>query len=442
MTTRQLSIKQIHGKNAMLYALSRLFERAGYYGVRMILVLYLVEGIGESYIDALSFFGFFATSIYLLKVLGGVLGDLAIGNRLTMIIGGGFQIMGAKVFCFPSMVFVYIGAGMIALGTGLYDPNVLAQFGKEYIHKPRIMDSGYGIFYIGINVGAFIGAFMSILVIDDNYSGGLALSALFFVVATLISVFIKPKTSKTAETIESVGMVEIIDRIEAVEVNDEVASKRKRYGVLVFLAMLMSSVFWMLYEISGLDMVMIVRDIVIIPIDGVYILPSVITSNINYGTVLILGGLFSLFWYYRYSAPLLKLAIGFVLAGISYLVMIQVPVVAEGNNFAVFFIATVLLGVAEFFVIPPILSLLTLHSNTKYLALVMAGFGLFTAMSMKLTAYVYGFLEAYQSIPYFGLYLGVVILPVFGGGLYVVYRVLKEKTAVFNSGKDDFLDVV
>jgi POT family proton-dependent oligopeptide transporter len=117
-------INQSHNKTAFVYAGSRLFERAGYYGLRAILVLYMIsESIKMSEIEALKLYGTFTASVMLSQIVGALFGDLILGNRKAVIIGGALQAFGAFFFCIPSAMGMYIGLFLVALGDGLYTPN-------------------------------------------------------------------------------------------------------------------------------------------------------------------------------------------------------------------------------------------------------------------------------------------------------------------------------
>jgi len=118
---------QNHTQSAFFYAISNGIERASYYGIRSILILYMIgETINMDRLEALGFYGWLTISFYFSKVIGAFLGDLLIGNKKSILIGGLLQTIGCVLFCFPSIAFLYIGVGCLVIGNGLFSPNILA----------------------------------------------------------------------------------------------------------------------------------------------------------------------------------------------------------------------------------------------------------------------------------------------------------------------------
>ena len=128
--------------------------------MRAILVLYMVApvaqgGLGFDTKHAASIYGTYTMSVYLTALPGGMVADRWLGARLAVLLGGIVIACGHFSMVFHSMPFFYLGMVLIALGTGLLKPNISAMLGNLYGKDDPRRDSGFSIFYMGINVGAF-----------------------------------------------------------------------------------------------------------------------------------------------------------------------------------------------------------------------------------------------------------------------------------------------
>ncbi|HEX8118123.1 MAG TPA: peptide MFS transporter, partial [Pyrinomonadaceae bacterium] len=140
---------------------TELWERFSYYGMRAILVLYMVTpagggGLGFDTKSAASIYGTYTMSVYLTALPGGLIADKWLGARLSVLIGGIVIACGHFTMVFQSTTFLYAGMTLIAVGTGLLKPNISAMVGGLYRENDPRRDSGFSLFYMGINVGAVL----------------------------------------------------------------------------------------------------------------------------------------------------------------------------------------------------------------------------------------------------------------------------------------------
>src|SRR5215216_333287 len=140
---------------------TELWERFSYYGMRAILVLYMVAapaqgGLGFDVKRAASIYGTYTMAVYLTALPGGLAADYLLGARLAVFLGGVIIAAGHFSMVFHSMSSFYLGMILIAAGTGLLKPNISAMVGGLYGEKDSRRDSGFSIFYMGINVGAVL----------------------------------------------------------------------------------------------------------------------------------------------------------------------------------------------------------------------------------------------------------------------------------------------
>lgn len=147
---------------------TELWERFSYYGLRAILVLYLAApessgGLGMSVGESVAIYGVYSSMVYLLSVPGGWISDRMWGPRKTVLVGAFIIAGGHYVMAIPMAWSVWPGLVFIALGTGLLKPNISAMVGGLYdgdTDDGVRRDSGFSIYYMGINVGGFIAPFI------------------------------------------------------------------------------------------------------------------------------------------------------------------------------------------------------------------------------------------------------------------------------------------
>jgi proton-dependent oligopeptide transporter, POT family len=156
-----------HPKGLGLLFVVEMWERFSYYGMRAILVLYLVNALQWPVGDAARLYGLYTGLVYLTPVIGGWFADRLIGTSRSLVVGGIIISLGHFALAFgpdvstvrpdtAAMIPFYVGLGLVILGTGFFKPNVSTLVGQIYREGDDRRDSGFTIFYMGINLGAFI----------------------------------------------------------------------------------------------------------------------------------------------------------------------------------------------------------------------------------------------------------------------------------------------
>ncbi len=140
---------------------AELWERFSYYGMRALLTLYMVAPLMKGGLEmptakASLIFGTYTMSVYMLSIPGGTIADHVLGSRLAVLIGGITIACGHFSMAIPSEFSFYLGLVLIVLGTGLLKPNISAMVGQLYAAGDTRRDAGFSIFYMGINIGAFL----------------------------------------------------------------------------------------------------------------------------------------------------------------------------------------------------------------------------------------------------------------------------------------------
>jgi POT family proton-dependent oligopeptide transporter len=152
-----------HPKGLYLLFTTEMWERMSYYGMRALLVLYMVSasekgGFGWSQAKALQLYGLYTGLVYATPVIGGFLADRYLGQRLSVTLGGILMMLGQFMLAMPgnSEALFYAGLGLLVVGNGFFKPNISTMVGGLYAPGDARRDGAFTIFYIGINVGAFL----------------------------------------------------------------------------------------------------------------------------------------------------------------------------------------------------------------------------------------------------------------------------------------------
>jgi POT family proton-dependent oligopeptide transporter len=140
---------------------TEMWERFSYYGMRAFLVLFMVTpadagGLGFSDARAGMVYGLYTSMVYLLSVPGGWLADRVLGQQRAVLVGGLLITSGHVSLALPALPTFYLGLCLVAAGTGLLKPNISSLVGRLYEKEDGRRDAGFTIFYMGINLGAFI----------------------------------------------------------------------------------------------------------------------------------------------------------------------------------------------------------------------------------------------------------------------------------------------
>lgn len=139
---------------------TEMWERFSYYGMRAILILYMAAGVADGGLGfpvekASTIYGVYTMLVYMGAIPGGLLADRFCGAKRAVLIGGIIIAAGHFTLAFHSLAAFYSGLALIVLGTALLKPNISAMVGSLYAPGDQRKDSGFSIFYMGINIGAF-----------------------------------------------------------------------------------------------------------------------------------------------------------------------------------------------------------------------------------------------------------------------------------------------
>jgi POT family proton-dependent oligopeptide transporter len=150
-----------HPRGLSTLFFTEMWERFSYYGMRALLLLYMTAdvsagGLGFSAADGGAIYGLYTSMVYMMALPGGWIADRLIGQRRAVLYGGILIAAGEFSLALPSMTMFYAGLFFIMCGTGLLKGNVSVIVGQLYTPEDGRRDSAFSIFYMGINLGAFI----------------------------------------------------------------------------------------------------------------------------------------------------------------------------------------------------------------------------------------------------------------------------------------------
>ena len=181
---------------------TEMWERFSYYGMRALLVLYLVGSQNYSESEALHIYAVYTGLVYLTPIIGGYLADRFLGSQRAIFIGGITMMIGHFLMAFPE--HLYLAIGMLIIGNGYFKPNISTLLGRLYKTNDVRRDSGFSIFYVGINLGAFLAPLIVGYVGETiNWHYGFAIAG-FGMLAGLIQFYIgQNKIIKEDMTLQS-----------------------------------------------------------------------------------------------------------------------------------------------------------------------------------------------------------------------------------------------
>ncbi|MFC2176563.1 peptide MFS transporter [Bacteroidota bacterium] len=264
--------QQLFGHPVGLFILffTEMWERFSYYGMRALMVLFLVSGLDEggwawSREDALKLYAIYTGLVYVTPILGGLLADKVIGFRNAVLLGAFLMTCGHVSLALETEFTFYLGLVLLVVGNGAFKPNISSIVGNLYPKGSDKKDSAYTIFYMGINAGAFLGILLCGYVGEKtgwNYGFGLAgvfmalgMLQFYFAQDVFGRIGLSPKQEKL--TVVSHGAVEELDEVKEENIPPHVERDRLLViGILAFFTIF----FWMAFEQAGGSMTIFAKD--------------------------------------------------------------------------------------------------------------------------------------------------------------------------------------
>lgn len=212
--------KAKHPKGLWVLFGTEMWERFNFYGMRALLTLFMVNSLLMKEGDVTIIYGGFLALCYLTPMLGGFIADRFLGNRYCIIVGGTLMAIGQFLMFMSASTFdsnlssaqmlMWVALGVIIFGNGFFKPNISSMVGSLYPKQEKSkLDSAFTIFYMGINLGAFLGQFICPFLGDVKDAGGMRdihafkwgflAASIAMVIGTLTFVLLKNKYVVTPE---------------------------------------------------------------------------------------------------------------------------------------------------------------------------------------------------------------------------------------------------
>jgi len=212
---------------------SEMWERFCFYGMRGMLVVFMVQHLAMNEKVANLQYGATQAWVYAFTFIGGLFADKILGLRKSLFWGGILMIIGSVILAVDPKNFFFIGLGFTIVGTGFFKPNISSMVGQLYRDGDPRRDAGFSFFYMGVNLGALIGGYICIAVAEGSLWQSLVPESLrwnvgfgFAAVVMIISLLTFTQTQKS---LGSIGLSPL---------KDLEASKRKVYEILTFVGSL------------------------------------------------------------------------------------------------------------------------------------------------------------------------------------------------------------
>lgn len=152
---------------------SEMWERFCFYGMRGMLMFFMVFEMGKPQVSANLQYGATQAWVYAFTFIGGFFADRILGFKKSLLWGGVMMIAGSVILAIHPKSFFFLGIAFIIVGTGFFKPNISSMVGQLYRPGDHRRDAGFSMFYSGINIGAFLGGILMIGVGKGEIMGGL-----------------------------------------------------------------------------------------------------------------------------------------------------------------------------------------------------------------------------------------------------------------------------
>ena len=376
-----------HPRGLTTLFFTEMWERFSYYGMQALLVLFMTDqvrgGFGLDDQTATAIYGIYTAFVYLVALPGGWIADRLWGARRAIFVGGVIIMCGHFVLALPGTAAFFGGLMLVVLGTGLLKPNVSAVVGELYAQGDPRRDSGFTVFYMGINIGAVLGPIVCGVLASYDWRYGFA-AAGFGMLAGLVqyrflqrylgSAGLAPAAAPTAtfrtrswSVIAAVvaaafvllwaGVNGLVDFDAVLLAHGTTAAlavgtlvyfgylflagsltpEERRRVVLILVLVLASAVFWAGYEQFGSTLNLFAERYTVRDIGG-FEIPTSWFQSVNPAFLILLAPFFSILWirlarrHLEPSTPV-KFALGLILLGAGFAVMIgAATLVAAGQQ--------------------------------------------------------------------------------------------------------------
>jgi proton-dependent oligopeptide transporter, POT family len=415
-----------HPKGLFILFFAEMWERFSFYGMRAILVLYLTAkttsdnpGLGWDNASALELYGWYGMLVYMMSIPGGLLADRLLGQKKSVLLGGVLIILGQFVLAIENITAFYCGLVLIICGVGALKPNISTLVGGLYKAGDIRRDAGFTLFYIGINIGAFV-APLAVGYYGEkvDWQLGFSLAGFGMILGQIVFVFGQkhllgigdsPRKTKDEVSVPDVPLTKI----------------EKDRMVVLLLSFLIMIVFWGAYEQAGGFMNLYAKQTVDRVVFG-YEIPASFLQSLHAFYVILIGVPMAGFWLWwkkkgKEASAIYKMAIGTIVMGFGFMALMgaayDVTIIGlEKAPLYWMLIAYLLHVVGELSSSPVALSFITKLAPAKYASFMMGAYFAVTGLGNKLAGIIgeaaekMGALQVFTAVTIFCLVFGLLLL--------------------------------
>ncbi|MFY0630659.1 MAG: peptide MFS transporter [Flavobacteriaceae bacterium] len=440
--------RELFGHPAGLYVLffTEMWERFSYYGMRALLVLYLTSkttdlnpGVGWAQGDALALYGWYTALVYIMSIPGGILADKFLGQKKAVILGAILLVIGHSVLAIEAMWAFYTGLVFIILGVGCLKPNISTMVGGLYKKGDLRRDKGFTIFYIGINIGAFLSGLVVGYVGEVHgwhYGFGLAgilmvLGLIQFLVGQKYLVHVGNYLGKSENAEDREAYKRPLNKIE------------KDRIIVLLISFLLIIAFFAAFEQAGGLMNIYAKEKTNRMLMG-WEVPATWFQSLNSFFIITLGVAVAAFWAKRKlkgteASSLYKMIIGLGLVGLGFLFMSAAASEYDSAGTSAMYwlvLAYLFHTVGELCLSPVSLSFVTKLAPAKYASIMMGIYFATTGLGNKAA----GLLGESSSIfGEFKVFTGIAIFCV--AFAFLVFLFIKKLKALTHGAEDNEVDM-
>ncbi|WP_103069838.1 peptide MFS transporter [Aquimarina sediminis] len=442
-TVKAAHQKELFGHPVGLYILffTEMWERFSYYGMRALFVLYLTTktvdenpGLGWSSGEALALYGWYTMLVYVASIPGGWIADKFLGQKKSVLLGGLLLVAGHSILAIEEMWAWYTGLGLIIAGVGMLKPNISTMVGGLYKQGDIRRDKGFTIFYIGINLGAFLSSLIVGYVGEvHGWHYGFGLAGIGMALGLLQYLLGQKYLAHVGNFLGT------SDKAEDKEAMKKPLTKIEKDRIVVLLiSFLLVIVFWGAFEQAGGLMNIYAKEKTNRMLMG-WEVPASWFQSLNAMFIIFLGTTVALYWANRklkgkISSSLFKMIVGLVIMGTGFFFMTAASMEFNANGSSAMYwlvLAYLFHTIGELCISPVALSFITKLAPVKYGALMMGVYFAMTGLGNKLAGLLG---ESAEDLGEFTIFTGIAVFCVVFGLLVMVFR---KKLEILTHGVED-----
>ena len=399
-----------HPRGLSTLFFTEMWERFSYYGMRGFLILYMTKALGFTDQHAGLAYGNYVFSVWFTPILGGLIADRWLGHYRSVLIGGAVIALGHFTLALHALPFFYAGLTLIVIGTGLLKPNISTLVGSLYDRGDERRDAGFSIFYMGINLGAFLGPLIAGKLAEGvDWHLGFACAGVGMLLGLAQYVLgrrrLQPAIERLAARPRPVAGALADAGLTAED-------WRRIAAVVVFF--LFAALFWGAYEQAGSTLNLFADRYVHLEAFGIKLYASWFVS-IQAGFVILLSPLFAWLWVKlgaRQPSSPAKFAFALVFVGLAFVLLMPAGALAQsGVKVSPLWLvgAYFIQELGELCLSPVGLSLVTKLSPVRLVGLLMGVFFLSNAVGNWLAGWSARFISTVPLVTLFGVTAAVTL---------------------------------